>query len=60
MSYFRHPKTTQERRANQEGMCRAKRRPANVPSSWEDLAKTSQRSWKCYRKSRYRRIRQQS
>jgi len=45
---FRHPRTTQERRFNQEGWERPRRR--NLPNAWDDVHKYSDLSWKNYRK----------
>jgi len=50
--YFRHPKTAQEKRASQEhkGLIRAKRRPKNLVSEYDDIQPVRQRSWKIKRK----------
>ena len=47
---YRHPKTTQERRANQgyEGYVRGRRTGYNLPSSWDDVGRSNwhSKSWK--------------
>ncbi len=58
MSWFRRPRTMSERRANTGALCRPARRPAQLPTSWNDLpvrARTN-RNWKRFRKTRYHRI----
>jgi hypothetical protein len=42
-----------EARQNQEGWCRAKRRPANLPDSWDDRSRCIQDTWKVKRKTQY-------
>ena len=56
MAYHRKPRTRQERREYQVGLVRAKRSPANLPNSWDDIPKSSagDRSWKRQRKTRWR------
>lgn len=63
MGFLRHPRTTQERRANQEGpgerlgrrtWCRAKRRCHRLPNAWDDMIIYNQKCWKKYRKTQYR------
>ncbi len=51
---FRHMRTTQERRAGQEGWSRGKRNSKNLPNQWDDIQRRSQRSWKEYRKHQYK------
>ena len=62
MSYYRHPKTTQERKLY-IGLCadqkeldvniklRAARSARNLPNAWDDLVKSSYRvkNWKIHR-----------
>lgn len=52
--WFRHPKTTQERRAyfTSPKLVRAKRRPANLVDAWDELWITKQKSWKWKSKKR--------
>lgn len=53
MFYFRNPRTTQELKMNQDGLCRAKRR--RLPTVYDDLVRgdLKNRSWK--KQSRRRR-----
>ena len=54
-SYFRNPKTTQERRANQDRKyVRGKRLPNSLPNGWDDLCYSYTNSWKDKRKTQYR------
>lgn len=55
MPYFRRPKTTSERRANQDEDARHGRR-RDVPNAWDDImvASRANRNWKKYRKTKYR------
>lgn len=48
---YREIGTTQERRANQDGWCRAARRPHVLPNAWDDITRRDMddRSWKRYR-----------
>jgi len=50
LGYFRHPKTTQERRAyySHAPFVRAKRRPTSLPDWWDDICPSTycNRSWK--------------
>ena len=53
--FLRYPRTTQERRANQERndpYVRGRRRI--LPTSYDDLFVIKQRSWKCLRDKQYR------
>jgi len=50
---YRHPKTRNEKKQNQDGWCRAKRRPAHLADAWDDSAICHQRSWKKSRKKQY-------
>lgn len=56
--YYRKPKTTQEIRSyyGNEDFVRAKRRPRNLPTSWDDLvpSKVFNDNWKLKRKTQYR------
>jgi hypothetical protein len=51
--YYRHPRTRQEARANQEGWERAKRRPIHLPDTYDDLWTDREKSWKATRKTQY-------
>ena len=60
---FRHPRTNNEKRANQDEydngtkvipLCRAKRRPRNLTDAWDDKYHEVQRSWKVRRQRQYR------
>lgn len=59
MSYFRSPRTMNERRANQDRRdvppARASRRPAALPTDWDDVHNQSRkdRNWKRFRQTRY-------
>jgi hypothetical protein len=56
MGWLRHPRTTQERRANQDWKwCRPCRRPHLLPTTWDDLWNKSKqdRSWKRHRDNQY-------
>ena len=50
--YYRHPKTTQERRAHQGWRVRAKR--TNLPTVYDDICVHHEKSWKSRRKKQYR------
>ena len=53
--WLRHPRTTQERKCNQDkndGLVRGKRR--NLPTSYDDLIIPINKSWKSRRKKQYR------
>lgn len=54
MGWLRNPRTTQERRANQDGYCRGRRSPHRLPSSWDDILVQTERSWKRTRKTQYK------
>ena len=49
--YHRRISTTQERRANQDGMCRPSRKPHRLPNAYDDIVRKDidDRSWKRYR-----------
>jgi len=51
--WIRHPRTTAERRANQEGWERPRRRPHLLPNTYDDLWVRSDKSWKKKRKKQY-------
>ena len=51
---LRHPKTTQERRANQDEWGRARRNKANLVEAWDDVSRLGQRCWKEQRKTQYK------
>ena len=52
--WYRKPRTTAEMRANQGEYARAKRRPRNLPSSYDDQPYRNTNSWKDKRKTQYR------
>ena len=58
MSWLRHPRTTQERRASLDGYCRPRRNIHNLPSAWEDIPRGDlyDRCWKRFRKTQYKAI----
>lgn len=58
MGFLRHPRTTSEKRANQDGWCRGKRSTASLPDVYDDIcpATDGHRSWKRHRRTQYRRI----
>jgi hypothetical protein len=49
--WLRHPRTTQELRANPT---RAKRR--SIPTAWDDISRCVERCWKAQRRLKWRRI----
>jgi hypothetical protein len=51
--YYRHIRTTAERKASQEGWSRAKRNHKNLPSDWDDCRIAHTNSWKDKRKTQY-------
>lgn len=51
---MRHPRTTQERRASQDGYARPSRNIRNLPSAYDDLQPGRSRSWKNTRRTQYR------
>lgn len=61
MGYIRSPHTMNERRANQDPRqqppVRGTRRPAHLPTDWDELRNMSgkDRSWKRFRQNRYHR-----
>lgn len=63
MSWLRYPRTTQERRRwyadiNEVPLRRARcpRNNRNLPSSWADIVRHTQRCWKEQRRLKWRRI----
>lgn len=58
--YFRHPRTTQERRYSVDPtykkFIRGRRAFHNIPNSYDDIMKPSFKNWKRYRKTKYWRI----
>ena len=59
--WFRHPRTANERRLNalvlaEDGEIgpRAARRPARIPTAWDDLGRHVERNWKRQRKTQWR------
>ena len=51
---YRHPRTRNEMRANQEGWERPRRRPHLLPDTYDDLYPNADRkSWKAKRKTQY-------
>ena len=54
-SYYRHPHTTQEIRANAScKYSRGRRRKTYLPSVYDDIIKHRYRSWKKYREKQYK------
>lgn len=55
MGWFRSPKTFNEIKASTSGWkVRAARRWRNLPTTWDDVYRTVQRSWKEHRKSQFK------
>jgi len=55
MGIYRHPKTTQEKRQNQNcKYCRSKRKPQNLFDWYDEIEKHTDRCWKSYRKTQYK------
>jgi hypothetical protein len=54
--WLRNIRTTQERKNNQDGWCRAKRRPHRLPNAWDDIPRRDvyDRSWKRHRKHQWK------
>jgi hypothetical protein len=52
--YLRTPRTTQERRASQDGWGRPCRNLHNLVNAWDDIWKPHQRCWKEFRKTKYK------
>lgn len=62
-SSFRYPRTTQERRENQEEYfdgvflpCRGSRKPHRIIEAWDDIPRSTDRCWKRYRQTQYKPI----
>lgn len=53
---FRHPRTYQEIRENQEWAVRPKRKPKNLPSVYDDYLRSDwdDRCWKRFRRTQYK------
>ena len=51
--WLRHPRTTAERRANQEGWERPRRRPHLLPNTYDDIFVHYDKCWKKKRKKQY-------
>jgi hypothetical protein len=51
---IRHPRTTQERRENQEEYGRASRGPKRLAQAYDDMSPRSTRSWKKHRKHQWK------
>lgn len=67
MSYYRHPKTLSEKKYavtlsteirldDLPVRYRAKRNNKNLPDSWWDICKRTERTWKNYRKQQYKNV----
>lgn len=54
MICLRHPKTTSERRDNQDGWGRPCRNKQNLPNAWDDMPIHHQRTWKKFRKHQWK------
>ena len=52
--YYRRQRSAAEKRANQEGWERPKRRPHLLPDPWDDRPIRYTRCWKDHRKTQYR------
>jgi hypothetical protein len=52
--FMRHPKTTQERRQNQDGWGRPCRSLHSLVNAWDDIWRRNQRCWKKQRKTQYK------
>ena len=53
--YYRSPKTTQEKRANQENWHRGKRSPRKLGDTYWDIPVSQDNCWKTKRKKQYHR-----
>ena len=54
---YRHPRTTQEKRQNQDWKyvkVRGKRHPRMLPDAWNDVCRTETKCWKDKRKKQWR------
>jgi len=51
--WLKSPKTTNEKKQNQDGWCRPKRRPNNLVDRWDDKPHCYQKSWKKFRRKQY-------
>jgi hypothetical protein len=54
--YFRHPRTTQERRKYDKQYGRKRRSPRNLPNTYDDLIRRDRddKSWKRHRRTQYK------
>jgi len=52
--YFRHPKTLNEKKANQDWPVRGRRMSKRLPHFWDDIWNRTTRCWKKTRKTQYR------
>jgi hypothetical protein len=55
-TWLRNPRTTQERRANQDWPVRGRRLPNRLPEAWDDVPRrdADDRSWKRHRRTQYK------
>lgn len=53
---FRKPRTTAERKANQDGWERRKRNYKVLPNTYDDVYAHREKCWKRYRRNQYRTI----
>ena len=53
---LRHPRTLQEKKANQVWPVRGRRKPKHLVCAWDDIWRSDlgDRCWKRYRKTQYR------
>jgi hypothetical protein len=51
--WLKSPRTFNEKRQNQDGWCRPKRRPNNLVDRYDDRPHGYQKSWKKFRKTQY-------
>ena len=54
VSWLRRPRTRRDLRLSFVGAPRAKRNAANLVTSWDDIERSRERSWKRYRDTQYR------
>jgi hypothetical protein len=52
--FWRHPKTTQERRLWDDEYGRTRRSPRRLPNAYDDVCRCFQRSWKEHRRTQYK------
>jgi hypothetical protein len=53
VDHLRNPRTTQELRENSEH-ARSKRKKPYLPTAYDDIHRTCERSWKKYRRTQWR------